>query len=562
MRLKELKLRNFGPFKEYTIPFVSEDQACLLLTGRNNEGKTSLITALRILDAATRVINKTRQEIVVDDEYYYKLLKQDTEGLLIGRMVYNYQSTTAEIHGTFSDGFRLSVYLDPEDEIVYTSCNGRVPSDIQKVFGFIPPLGPISEVEDVITKPSYLRANFRTSLAPRHLRNHFFQILTSDEYSLVKDIIDSSWEGIKLLDYEIDYEQNRINCYFKEGRITREISWAGQGLQVWFQIITHLVRLRNTSILILDEPEVNLHPEKQNDLIRIIRDYYNGSIIIATHSAELMNNVSVSHIVNIRKTRKQPTIKASENRINLELVRSQIGSSFNLIASQFENFDLIIFTEDEFDFHIINELAKAFGIRKKAFNIPLHGFSENKKALPYKHAYEMLIGGSIKYTVLLDRDYYPEEYLTKTKKALEEKDIRTLFTIGKEIENIFLSPNILLKLIPSTSHKDFFDSWDALFEKEHLDCHSTLITLHEQFLPKKLDTKTIIKKYTPQFNTTWQCKDSRHNMITGKKALKRLRGFYQEICGRNLTQKHLLDVAVTTDSGELKKFIKQIYHET
>src|SRR6185295_5009739 len=200
-------------------------------------------------------------------------------------------------------------------------------------------------------------------------------------------------------------------CYYKEDRIDREISWAGQGLQVWFQIITHFVRLINASILILDEPEINLHPQKQNDLIRNLRDYYHGNIIIATHSIELMNNVSVSHIINIQKINKEPKIKSTHDRTYLDLVRSQVGSNFNLIASQFEEFDVIIFTEDVFDFSLLEHLAKAFGIRRKAFNIPIHGFSEYRKCLAYKHAYELLIGKHIPYTLVLDRDYYPEDYL-------------------------------------------------------------------------------------------------------------------------------------------------------
>jgi len=41
-------------------------------------------------------------------------------------------------------------------------------------------------------------------------------------------------------------------------------------------------------------------------------------------------------------------------------VRSQIGSNFNLVASQFEEFDVIIFTEDTLDFNIISQIASYF----------------------------------------------------------------------------------------------------------------------------------------------------------------------------------------------------------
>jgi len=241
MRIKQLVLNKFGPFKSYTIPFVEEDQVCMLITGKNDEGKTNIINALKLIDAATKVIKKKNQEIFLDQTQYWKLLKQDTENMLIGRMTHNYEETIAEIHAQFEGYFSISVYVDPTLDIIYADCDGGIPADAQDIFGFIPPLGPLSEREEMIGKVHYLRACLNSSIAPRHLRNHLMQTLTSQEVSLVKEIIKTSWKNVELLDCERDYQGNRINYYYREGRIQREIAWAGQGLQVWFQIITHIV---------------------------------------------------------------------------------------------------------------------------------------------------------------------------------------------------------------------------------------------------------------------------------------------------------------------------------
>lgn len=560
MRIKRLILRNFGPFRYYDIQFVEEEEACVLLTGKNNEGKTNIINALKFLSAATKVINKKKQEVFVDRFLYWRLLQQDTENILIGRMIHNYIEDVSEIQGEFTDGFSINVYLDSKRDIIYADYDGKIPKDVQDIFGFIPLLGLLNENEDIIQKLSYLKACLNTSLAPRHLRNHFFQILSHQEFSLVREIVNSSWPNIQLLKYELNLNQNKIYCYFKEGRIERELSWAGQGLQIWFQIITHLVRLRFTSVLILDEPEIYLHPEKQNDLIRIIKEHYNGSVIIATHSIELMNNVSVSHIIHVQKNQQQPKIKSTSDRSYLEFVRSQVGSNFNLIASQFEEFDIIIFTENSSDFSILIKLAENYNILKKAFNIPIHGFSEYKKAIFYKHAYELLIGGKIAYTMLLDRDYYPKIYLAKVKKELKQHDIRTIFTIGKEIENLFLSSMLIRKLIPRQSLKRFEKFWDRVFQSERLDCYSSYLTLHKQFLDPKIDTKSVTKKYTPLFEKRWNDKKNRFKVIAGKIALQKLRGFYREEFNKNLTQKVLIKQLVATDDGNIKQFIEEIYH--
>jgi energy-coupling factor transporter ATP-binding protein EcfA2 len=559
MRIKQLILKNYGPFKNYSISFIEEDEVCLLLTGKNNEGKSSIINALKLLDAATRVIHKQKQDIIIDGDDYSELFKQDTEHILIGRMIYNYKATKAEIIGIFKDDFKITVFLDSIENKIYAEARGRIPADVGSIFGFIPPLGPLNESENIITELTYLKASMNTSLAPRHLRNHFYQILTADEFDLVKELIKISWLGIELLKYEVIAAENKIYCYYKEGNIDREISWAGQGLQVWFQIITHAVRLRNTSILVLDEPEINLHPEKQNDLIRILKDYYHGSIIVATHSVELMNNVNVSHIINVQKKHNEPRMKSTEDRTNLDLIRSQIGSNFNLIASQFEEFDHILFTEDAFDFDLLLKLSEGFKIQSKVFNIPIHGFSEYNKCIPYKAAYRILIGKEIRCTLVLDRDYYPDEYLNKIVAQLKKHDIKVVFTPGKEIENLFLTPKLVSNLIPAKLLEKYNALNDTLFSSSRMDSFGSYLKLHADFISPRIDMKTITKKYGPKFEKMWANPKNRHRIIPGKDGLKLLRRFYKNETIDNLSTQLLTEKLLASKDVDTKQFIDEIF---
>jgi len=386
------------------------------------------------------------------------------------------------------------------------------------------------------------------------------QILSPEEYKLVQTVIRESWTSITLLDYEHHFEDNQIKCFYKEGRFTREIAWAGQGLQVWFQIVTHLVRLRSTMILVLDEPEINLHPEKQNDLIRILTDYHARSSIIATHSVELMNNVNVSHIINVKKQERKPIVKTTNDRTALDLIRSQIGSNFNLIASQFETYDLILYTEDTFDFSIILDLARTLNIKRRVFNIPLHGLSEYHKAIAYKEAYKLLIGRPTLHTALLDRDYYPEIHLISIRDKLKKNGIRTMFTPGKEIENIFLEPRVIDTLIPEDFKEEFSLFWDEVFKKAELDCFGSYQTLHERFINPRIDTKSVVKKYKPLFDKCWRDKKTNHKIINGKYGLRKLRYFYKSKIGNNLTQKILINTVNENHEKRMRSFVEQLFH--
>jgi AAA15 family ATPase/GTPase len=560
MRIIRLSLDNFGPFKSYIINFVPDDSACILLTGRNNEGKSNIILALKLLSVACRVAWRKQQNILIKGDSFYRLPQQDIAHLKIGRMLHNYSGAYATIKAEFEGGLLVTVYLDENEDMIYADYHGHVPNDLPIMFGFIPPLGPIAESEEFLSL-KYVQSSINSSLAPRHLRNHLLQILSKEEFILVQTIVNATWPSIQLLNCEHRLEDNCLTCFFVEERIERELAWAGQGLQVWLQIITHLVRLRDTSILVLDEPEINLHAEKQNDLIRVLKDYHRGSVIIATHSSELMNNVEVSHIIHVQKEYNQPKTKSTVDRAYLNIVRSQIGSNFNLVASQFESFERIVFTENVSDFVLLRKLSETYGFNKKIFNIPLHGFSEYSKALYYREAYRLLIGQDTPHTVLLDRDYYPENHLKLVIERLKKGNVITLFTPGKEIENLFLSPMVLDEIIRPEDREEFIVFWDDVFEQQRLDCYGSYMTLHKQFALQNIDIKTVTTTITPTFEIRWADKHTRHLIIGGKQALQKLRSFYRSKTGKNLTTELLVAAAVKVNDLDVRNTVAQTWGE-
>ena len=184
-----------------------------------------------------------------------------------------------------------------------------------------------------------------------------------------------------------------------------------------------MVRLSHHPILLLDEPEIFLHPKKQHDLIQLLQDHYSGCAIIATHSSELMNNIDISHIVYIQKDTFKSTIKKTADRESLEKIRRNVGSSFNFHASQFEDVESLLVTEHQLDYDIIHKLASHCKIIKKTQNIKLSGFSRWKDYAHYRDAYFVYFGRHIECSMLLDRDYYPSDYLDSIRDTLKASKV-------------------------------------------------------------------------------------------------------------------------------------------
>lgn len=561
MRIERLILENFGPFQNYELEFPTEEGVSLLLVGKNNEGKSTILRALKILYDSTKVIGKAKYRLSINDEPYYSLLKQDVGDIRIGRLIYNYGDEVSKIIGVFSNNFQITAFLDSHRDVIYADYSGRYPSDINSIMGFIPPLGPITEHEEVLSNINYLKANINTSLAPRHLRNYYYQLLSPEQFQLVKKIVNSSWIDVELDSFDLIIEQNQLECFYKENGILREISWAGQGLQVWFQIITHLVLLLDRQIIILDEPEVNLHPEKQNELISIIRQYHNGSVIIATHSIELMNNVNISHIINTKKNQNKPSIKITTDRKYLEEVRANIGSNFNFVASQFEEVNNIVFTENVSDYAIISELLGE-EFTSNSFNIPLYGFQQYYKSKYFKEAYEILLGKKVNCLVILDRDYYPDEYLSYIEHELNESNINVIFTDGKEIENYFIHPDIYKSICDERMYDDFNKWFWSFVESKKLEYLSDYTGIIIQYSKRHKSENTILKKYLPLFEGKWCDKKTKINLIPGKQTIGIIRKYFKDEHNLSLSNTTLINLLVKSNSGLVDSFISRIKNKT
>lgn len=329
---------------------------------------------------------------------------------------------------------------------------------------------------------------------------------------------------------------------------------------MWFQIVTHMVRLRKREILVLDEPEINLHPEKQNDLIGLLREYHQGSVIIATHSIELMNNVEVSHIIHVQKRQRTPVLKAAADRKALEIIRTRVGSNFNLVASQFEAVSLVLFTEDRADYLILEKLAEAIGVAVRTYNVPLHGFSEYRKAIFFKEAYEHLIGEKgTRFAVVLDRDYYPRSYLTRVGRDLESAAIALHLTPGKEIENLFLDPEVIRRIIGPATLEQWQGEWDNLCDAEYPEVIGSATKLYREFSEGRIDLKDITKAVLADFGTMWADPAMRHRVVPGKTFLGRLREFYRARHGANLSNSRLHEALVAAKSDAVCQWVEGIF---
>jgi predicted ATP-dependent endonuclease of OLD family len=102
---------------------------------------------------------------------------------------------------------------------------------------------------------------------------------------------------------ELDRSTGELSMFCLEERMTRELYWVGFGFQIWCQLLTHLSRARGSALIIVDEPEIYLHPDVQRQLLGIVRDI-GAPVLMATHSSEIMSEADPSEIVLVEKRKR------------------------------------------------------------------------------------------------------------------------------------------------------------------------------------------------------------------------------------------------------------------
>lgn len=147
--------------------------------------------------------------------------------------------------------------------------------------GVVPILEPVQHREKRLAD-EYVNSSMGTRLASRHTRNQI-RLLRDKEPdtegydNLLSEFRD--WARPWTRDFRVGDlaehltdEGAMLDLYCREtgGRSDRELFWAGDGLQVWIQLLMHLFRNQGRDTVILDEPDLYLHADLQRRLMRLL----------------------------------------------------------------------------------------------------------------------------------------------------------------------------------------------------------------------------------------------------------------------------------------------------
>lgn len=494
MIIQSLAFENYMAYKRFSIALSQFN----ILVGPNNSGKSTIIKSLQLLEAAWRSGIKRNPEYIPEIDSYGYTIKDSSLPIRIDNIHNEYSNVNTNMRIKFSGGGSAFLTINPEFRVYlhFTTAEGinlQNSSTIRKHFqfkiGVIPFLGPVEPRETLLTK-EHIQKSISTYLSPRHFRNQWYH--DKSDFGLFVDLLHKTWPGMDVKLPELE-NYNDLVMFCSENRIAREIGWAGCGFQVWIQILSHLVHNKDATTLIIDEPEIYLHPDLQRKFVSVSKGL-GPQIIVATHSVEMINESEINDILVIDKNNK--SAKKLNNFRAIQTVVDILGSVQNMHLTRLLKNKKILFFEGN-DYTILKKIASKIGLNELSNEdgvtiVAMGGFSQWPMVKNAELLFGAILEEKINTSIILDRDYRCNDEIEEIETKLLGATNYLHFWERKEIENYLINLNVIKKITENKLMKrnrpdllnTYSDIIDSNFNRICNDCIEDIVSSSQESISK------------------------------------------------------------------------------
>lgn len=578
--ITKIHYKNFKALDDFTVHIKEFN----ILTGPNNNGKSTILDGIRVLQAALRFAYRYNPKPLklpfgIISSWGYEI-PETSLPITVANIQTNFNMDEPSlIIFKLSQGNTLTILFHPDHPIyLYFDTNNKMPKTAKEFrnefalnISIVPTLGPF-EIEEEILGDEYVKRWYGSRRSPRMFRSYWMH--NPKDFEEFKELVEKTWEGTSIAYPErVEFSKQLIMfCY--ENRMPREICWSGFGFQIWLQLLTHVVHSKNSDLIVVDEPEIYLHPDLQHKVLEILKKL-ESKIILATHSVEIINSVEPSDVLLIDK--KNKFAKRISDMTGLQGVSLLLGSGQNIQLTRLARGKKILFVEGK-DIKLLSRFAKVC-VREEMFGtgiltvIPIEGFSKHEKIIHTNWAFTQILGEELKIAVLLDRDYRTTEEVKVVLEKLEKEVALVHILSKKEIENYFIIPNAIEKAILQRIEERAKTEIEAKKYKVNIteiltrttdffktDTFSQIIAHKSRTYEKiKTDLSTVLVKSTQEFEKNWSNLEFRYGVISGKAFFSFLNDYLQTVYKISITYSQIANHMRESDlNSEIKLFFSNL----
>jgi putative ATP-dependent endonuclease of the OLD family len=217
----------------------------------------------------------------------------------------------------------------------------------------------------------------------------------------------------------------------------------GSGVKEALRLILDL-ELKRPDILLVEEPEVHLHPALEINMMEYLREASKKcQILLTTHSTNFLDLSNAQGIYFV--TRPESTVV---KRIGREEAQELIPKELGIRLSSLFMFDRLVFVEGLSDELIIREFAATLDVNLSQATVGfIHlGGSRNFGYYAGEAVLSFLSKRQVKSTFLIDRDEKDDAELTRMRTAVGDRATLHVWK-RRELENYLLSVGPITRYI-------------------------------------------------------------------------------------------------------------------
>jgi hypothetical protein len=536
--LTKLRLENYRGFADHVIPF--EDLT--VLVGRNNAGKSTTVEALRLLgevvrrfrssDAfrevpswlmdprAFRGVSPVIRDIDFHDETFF----------------HAYSDPPAVVTGTFSDGSSVNVFVGPFGYVhgVARGKDGHAVGSAAQArnlnltaLSVQPQLGPVLRDERILTQQTVMRG---LATSPSiHFRNQLN--LFYESFPDFKKLSEETWPQVQILELQGQggLREEPLHLLLRDGPFVADVGLMGHGLQMWLQTMWFITRTPASASVVLDEPDVYMHPDLQHRLLATVATRFR-QVVVATHSVEIVTTTDPRSLVVVDRSRSRSRPLASLAAAQAAI--EDLGGVQSVHVARLYGSERFLMVEGK-DVLLLAAFQSSV-IPDSKVPIGTVPFYETSGWGGWQHAIRSNLprkngeGKPILTYCLFDSDYHTQAEIGQRYAEADQHKVNLHVWDRKEIENYVLEPEPVARLIARRIRGKSPPSPDEVAEKIKSITRDlradTVLSLADELdrRDRSLGVKRSHAEAKKQVAERWESQGG-SAVVSGKTVLKRLK---------------------------------------
>ena len=274
-----LELKNIGMIKEASVKI----DGLTVIAGENDTGKSTLSKGLYLIINSMSIEEKTTKEIYETSDIV-NLGRVNSYGKTIKNNIFSKQSFSEISSIKLLDNDKTFVYKDKMIEDTIYKKDIKISSALFIETPLVWNLQYLFRASSDIQSHLKMVGEDIDIPYPFLMKSLYFKLVTKKDY--LENWTDKHIEGIKsLINGEFKKGDDGIFRFHREGHKLDLIDIA-TGIKYFgiLQVLLNNNHLNSYSLLILDEPEVHLHPKWQLEMAKVIVNLVKGGVKIVVNS--------------------------------------------------------------------------------------------------------------------------------------------------------------------------------------------------------------------------------------------------------------------------------------